>query len=547
MSQSNDQRKSWGNVLALVGITVKTVLRGALILLLCVTFGALVGVCVVATRFGIHETYFKVFFWMPLVAGGLAGFFGAILAPGWPLKRRLLLAGGGTILGSAAGAGVGYFIEHQPTLLALVVVVPLWGVLLGLWLGWLRGALVLGSIAGLLILGGIAGLGLFLGHPDPAAFLGAAGGLSAGVLLCPAEQRRRLRRTPGALAAGLFLLASVALVLIAPRLWPRMQLYRVVVRGTPPPPSPTCFSPDGKRALGRMHNGVCLWNVEDSRVLNHLPRGQGDLRVAAVCYPRDDTAYCVFLDRWGALTRWNAHTGKLDSGVLGVERHPLAPLTAWDHPHLLALSADGRRAAVIDPLEAHQLWDINFDEHLIRPVPLPDALPVTGLAWIDGERLLLGCKRDGSLHIAAFVDGTLRVLRSFPSPLAERGQLWVSPDGRHACVLNRELSPCVGNLEEVKDFQPLGGRIGLTRVATFSPDSRYLFWVDWDEVVHVWDLPAGREVRCYRQFRSLVLEKLRIVAHPLTGLAVRPDGKVAMSTRGDGQVRLWELDHEQQP
>src|SRR5262249_11005160 len=303
--------------------------------------------------------------------------------------------------------------------------------------------------------------------------------------------------------------------------------------------------PDGKRALARMHTGICLWNVEDGRVLNHLSPWGGDLAVVAVCYPRDDTAYCVFLDRWGAFTRWNAHTGKLDSHTLGEGRHQLAPEIAWEPPHVLSLSADGRRAAVLDPLQPHQFWDIDFNELFIRTVPFPDALRVTTLAWVDGDRLLLGCERDGSLHLAKLTDGNLRVLRSFPSPLSEKGRLWVAPDGRHVCVLNRELCPCVDNLEDGKEFHRLCVRIGVPRVLTFSPDSQYLFWVDRDEAVHVWDLSADREVRCYRQLRSVVLEKLRISAHPPTGLAVRPDGEAAMSTRGDGQVRLWILDHQQ--
>ncbi len=98
-----------------------------------------------------------------------------------------------------------------------------------------------------------------------------------------------------------------------------------------------------------------------------------------------------------------------------------------------------------------------------------------------------------------------------------------------------------------RDFHSLGSMTERIRFATFSADSKYLFWVTRDEAVHVWDLMASREARCYRQHSSFVLELLGMTSPAIRGLAVSPDGKLAMSTTGSGLVRLWKLNHAPQP
>src|SRR5437016_4184219 len=89
-----------------------TFIRVFLMLPSCVALCAAVGVCVTAGRFGVQMLSYTGFFWTLLVGGGVAGFLSALLAPGWKLWERWFLLWGGSIGGAAAGAGIGFVVEH---------------------------------------------------------------------------------------------------------------------------------------------------------------------------------------------------------------------------------------------------------------------------------------------------------------------------------------------------------------------------------------------------------------------------------------------------
>jgi WD40 repeat protein len=63
-----------------------------------------------------------------------------------------------------------------------------------------------------------------------------------------------------------------------------------------------------------------------------------------------------------------------------------------------------------------------------------------------------------------------------------------------------------------------------------TPDGKYVVSGSGDEMVRLWDLATGNEVR-------------RFTGHeePVWSVAVTPDGKYVVSGSGDNTVRLWEL------
>lgn len=529
---------------------MKTFLRITLILPLCVAFAALVGAIIGGTRFGLPEhCYWHTLRDMLAIAGGLAALFGALLAPEWRLKWRLLLSLGGAVFGAAAGVSVALVLGLHPAPIVLLIAVALWGALLGLWLGWLHGTVLPGAAAGFFLFASIASLGRFLEHPDPGAVVGAATGLVAATLLAHAEQRRRLLLTIRAIATVLFIAAAAGMLLLMPHFWPRTEQYDLTRERAGYGFGPMCFSPDGQRAIAQLSRGIYLWNVTDGTVVNRLLHaGSSSIASAVVRFPSDDKPYCVFIDREGLLVRWNAQTGKLDGGFLGAGPRTVTPEQYWKHPYVLAVSPDVRRAVVVNPLEEPCLHEIDFETRAKRQIALPSKSPVSAISWVDAERLLLGSKKDGSIQVVRLADGRLQVLRSLMTPFAERGRMVVSPDGRHLCVFNSYGSPPhLISLDEGSDSQTDCATSAKTTAAAFSPDSRYLYWVGAHEVVHVWDIAGSREVRSYRQHRTVAGEWLHIQSRFISTLAIRPDGKVAMSTDGTGLVQLWKLDHESQP
>jgi WD40 repeat protein len=71
---------------------------------------------------------------------------------------------------------------------------------------------------------------------------------------------------------------------------------------------------------------------------------------------------------------------------------------------------------------------------------------------------------------------------------------------------------------------------GSVTCLTFAPDGKTLASGGWDDMVRIWDVPTGQEVR-------------KIVAHQamVAALVYSPDGKVLASRGGlDGIVRLWD-------
>lgn len=525
---------------------MKHFLRQALIACLCVAFTALVSVLVAGMRFGLPDYYFVRTIWIYLASlGGAASVFAALLAPGWRWQARVLLLLGGSVASLGVAWGIGQLLTEESTTLEILGIFTVWGGLLGWWLGWLHGTPWRGLTAALLLLGSLTGLGLFLAHPDPALLCGIAAGLLAATLFARSEGRSRLLTATRRLTLLLYLVVAGTLVALMPRHWTPTPEYDLTRRNSSYNRTHVCVSPDGQRVITADNwAGAYLWTLDDGQVVQR--RRLGDVCGAVVVrFPANDKAYSLFLNRYGLLTRWNAHTDEIVScyidGLPRHYKHDVARLT----PFLLALSPDGRRGAVVDVREDRLLWIVELDEGRTKDFAVPTALPVTALAWIDHDRILLGCGGDGSVHEVRIGADRLDKQRSFNTPLDRMGEMMVSPDRQRFCLFGLGKSPPVLIRFEDGATSRVSGPAARSRVVRFSKyGGAHLYWVRPDDGVHVWDVSQEREVRCYRQHHTLVGKLFQIRSRHVAGLAICPDEKRAVSADGNGKVGVWELDHE---
>lgn len=525
---------------------MKHFLRQALIACLCVAFTALVSVLVAGMRFGLPDYYFVQTVWIYLASlGGTASVFAALLAPGWRWQARAGLLLGGGVASVGAAWAVGLLLTEESTTLEMLGIFTAWGGLLGWWLGWLHSTPWRGLTAALLLLGSLTGLGLFLAHPDPALLCGIAAGPVAATLFARSEGRSRLLTAARRFSLLLYLVVAGTLVALMPRHWPPTAEYDLTRRNTFSNRMHVCVSPDGQRVIAADNSaGAYLWTLNDGQILQRrrLRDGGG---VVVVRYPANDKAYCLFLNRYGLLTRWNAHTDESTSCYIDGLPRPYKNDLGRACPFLLALSPDGRRGAVVDVREDRLLWIVELDEGRPKDFAVPTAAPVTALAWIDHDRLLLGCAGDGAVHEVRIGADGLDKQRSFNTPLDRVGEIMVSPDRQRFCLFGLSQSPPLLIRFEDGATIRVGGPAARSRVVRFSKyGGAYLYWVAQGDDVHVWDVSQEREVRCYRQHHTHVGNAFQIRPRRVAGLAICPDEKRAVSADGNGKVGVWELDHE---
>ncbi|MEX2263002.1 MAG: hypothetical protein WD696_13685, partial [Bryobacteraceae bacterium] len=89
----------------------------------------------------------------------------------------------------------------------------------------------------------------------------------------------------------------------------------------------------------------------------------------------------------------------------------------------------------------------------------------------------------------------------------------------------------VWDLETGRELRTLEGHSHRVTGVAVTPDSKRAVSASEDNTLKVWDLETGRELRT-----------LEGHSHQVTGVAVTPDGKRAVSASEDKTLKLWDLD-----
>jgi RNA polymerase sigma factor (sigma-70 family) len=244
---------------------------------------------------------------------------------------------------------------------------------------------------------------------------------------------------------------------------------------------PLAFSPDGKTVASRDGMTLRLWEVATGKELWAADR----LQVAALAYSADGKAL-IWTGYRGDLHLWDAATGK--------------ELRQWNDEKKRAISAlapapDGNLLTIYGALPGAtgglaRLWDTTTGKEVWR---LAD--------------------EEGSITTAAF-----------------------SPDGKILATGHNHGPIRLGDAATGRELRRCAGRAS-ARCLAFSPDGKTLAsgsggepGGSGDQMVHLWDVKSGREVRRAGDGHE----------GTVCSLAFTPDGKDVVSGGWEGSLRVWE-------
>jgi WD40 repeat protein/serine/threonine protein kinase len=284
------------------------------------------------------------------------------------------------------------------------------------------------------------------------------------------------------------------------------------------------FSPDGKTlAAGCSPRGVALLDTATLQVQSRIDAGLQRIGHLAFLPGREGSRSRLLTvgAAGGSLALWGGTSGKLLRQYSGSQTYL---------PRCLAVSPDGKRAAIGHEGNPLELWDLAAGTYL----GLQHGGVVRCVAFSSDGRLLASGGEDGTIK---FWDLTAR---SQPqAPVGQRAlgapvlALSFAPDGQHflASIEGKGVQVWKHDRGEwVADGNPVLRDRGRIVHLLWSANGRSLFGVEeWR--IFCWDFPA----------RALIWNRGASLGSPVTAVTCSRDGKqLALGLSGE-RVEVWDL------
>jgi WD40 repeat protein/class 3 adenylate cyclase/energy-coupling factor transporter ATP-binding protein EcfA2 len=302
-------------------------------------------------------------------------------------------------------------------------------------------------------------------------------------------------------------------------------------------------SPDERLFLIGFDDGtLVLWDLDTESEIHRLVGHSALVRDVAIG-PDGQTALSCSNDR--TMILWDLNTGR--------EIRRFHGHAGW--VRAVAFSPDGRTAvsggfvgdsvvSVLNPGELI-LWNLETGQEIRRfggeteghPSGVQDvAFSPDGRTLLASSGLLADVRPEYSLMLWDVQTG--EVVHSFEVE-HDNFSLAIHPDGQTALTGAMDHNVYLWDLGTGERIQTFEGHQTLVTTVAFAPNGRRAMSGDWNGRLILWDLPTGSQIMQAKVHHAAV--GWSAIDPPPVNVAVGPEGRLALSSAGDGSLILWDL------